>query len=117
MSAKTDLKLAIDKAVVDVARDPTSMLTPIDAAAVAAAVNKEAAPVVLNDTNNEPWYQSRVTIGALVSAGIPILGALGVATDWIKPDEVVGIIIAIGTAAGSVLTLYGRWKARKPLGY
>ena len=81
---------------------------------VAERVTNEVGPVVDHLTNAEPWYRSRVTWGAIISAGIPIIGAFGVATDWINPDELAAIAVATVSAAGGLLTLYGRWKARKP---
>ncbi len=87
-----------------------------DAADVAHAVTREVAAVVVNQTNQEPWYQSRVTIGAIVSIAVPVLGALGVSADIVDADQLTALLVAAGTVAGGILTLYGRWKARKPLG-
>lgn len=74
------------------------------------------APIVAHTTNNEPWYQSRVTIGAIVSIAIPALGALGISSDVVDADQLTAILVAAGSLAGGALTLYGRWKAKKPLG-
>ena len=76
----------------------------------------KVAPVVLNQTNNEPWYQSRVTIGALLAVLSGLLGAFGYAL----PDELRGqileIVIAAGPVIGGAVALYGRWVAKKPIG-
>lgn len=74
----------------------------------------EVAPVVEHLTNNEPWYQSRVTLGALgtiVTSGLAIWGL--VANGLTDPQLLAPPIIAIFTA---LLGLYGRWVATKPLG-
>ena len=94
---------------------------PVDnrvAPQVARDLANDLAPVLVNKTNNEPWYQSRVTWGALVSIGTG-LGTLLFGVMWQPQDA--ELIIAIGTAAGTVvgggITLWGRWKARKPIGF
>jgi hypothetical protein len=88
----------------------------------ARAVAEKLAPAVLATpelqhlANEEAWYRSRVTWGAIISTAIPLLGAVGIATDWIDPDEAAALGVALGTAIGGAVTLYGRWKARRPLG-
>jgi hypothetical protein len=78
----------------------------------------EAAPVVLNQTNQEPWYQSRVTLSALLAILSGLLATLGYAD--ILPNELRGQLIELFIAAGPVIAgvgaLYGRWVAKKPLG-
>ena len=84
-----------------------------DAVVIAKEVAKETAAVVINQTNNEPWYQSRVTLDALLAlvGGVYSLG-LDFA-DGSRPsvDSLTSQLTAI---AGTVL--YGRWVAKKPLG-
>lgn len=86
------------------------------ASAVSNAVAKEVKPVVDHLTNQEPWYRSRVTWGAIASIALPLLGAFGVSSDIIDSDQFVALGLAVGTAAGGLLTLYGRWAAKKPIG-
>ncbi|MDO1582443.1 hypothetical protein [Rhizobium oryzicola] len=74
------------------------------------------APLVAHTANAEPWYQSRVTIGAIVSVAIPLLGALGVSADVLNADQLTAILVAAGSLIGGLITLYGRWKAKTPLG-
>jgi hypothetical protein len=77
-------------------------------------VAKELTPVIEHLTNNEPWYQSRVTWGAIFA----ILG--GVATIGTAAANGETSMEVYSPAGMSILggfgTLYGRWKARKPLG-
>lgn len=83
---------------------------------VAAAAAEAVAPMMVNKANAEPWYQSRVTWGAIGSISTGVLALLGIV---LTPEDV-ALIVTIGTSAGAVLgglvTLYGRWKAKKPIG-
>lgn len=116
MTATDAIKILIANGVRDVAVDPNTRLTPAEAGPVAKAITAEVLPGVLHATNNEPWYQSRVTWGAIVSIGIGLLGTFGVATDWIDPNQAISLGLGVGSVIGGVITLYGRWKARKPIG-
>lgn len=79
-------------------------------------LTRETAAVVLNQTNNEPWYQSRVTWGAIIAV---IAGLAGIAGYTFGPDDqaaIVNAIVGITSAVGGLLSWYGRWKATKPIG-
>jgi hypothetical protein len=93
----------------DNAREVAEQLTP-------AIMRQAVEPVLEHLANAEPWYQSRVTWGAIISTAVPLLGAVGIAVDWIDPDEAAALGVALGTVIGGALTLYGRWKAKRPLG-
>lgn len=108
----TALAPAIREALTDAVASHGAVVT----SAAATAVTKEVAAVVINQTNQEPWYQSRVTWGALGSILLPILGVVGVTTDVITLDEFVALGLAAGTTVSGLLTLYGRWVAKKPIG-
>lgn len=112
MSKADQIRDMATAAVVAAVHNPAVDASPTAALPIAEAV----VPTVLHETNNEPWYQSRVTIGAIVSVTIPLLGLLGVTTDVISGDELTSLLLAVGSAVGGAITLYGRWKARKPLG-
>lgn len=73
-------------------------------------------PEVQHATNNEPWYQSRVTWGAIISGAAGFAGAFGFAFSPEDVDVIVGAVTAAATIIGSAVTLYGRWKAKKPIG-
>lgn len=81
-----------------------------------ATAQKEVDAVIENATNSEPWYQSRVTWGAIVSILFPLLTMVGVKMDWIDQSTAVNGGLALGAAVGAVVTLYGRWVAAKPIG-
>lgn len=112
IKAKEVVGQTLDK----LAQSPSINLSEASAEKMQSAVVKEMSAVIANQTNQEPWYQSRVTWGALVSVALPILGALGVATDVIEPDELIALGMAAGSVVGGIITLYGRWVARKPIG-
>lgn len=109
---------AVVSAVSQVAQSPATSLQPVDVRDVSKEIqNKIAAdPVVQHVTNTEPWYQSKVTLGAIVSIAMPLLGLLGVSTNVLTADQLTGIVVAGGTIFGGLVTLWGRWKARKPIG-
>lgn len=114
--------------------DTKTQLTSQVAAAVATTVAKpevkadlSAVPAIVNalgpiidqivhSTNSEPFYQSRVFWGAILGLLATILGIFGVSF----PSELQGTVLTIIMAAlplvGGILALYGRFKARKPLG-
>lgn len=118
MSAKT--ATIIREAAIAGARaaaaSPTIDIGSSAVGAVAERVTREVVPIVDHMTNNEPWYKSRVTWGAIVSIATGLLGAFGVATDWIDPDQAIALGMALGSTVGGAIALYGRWKARKPIG-
>lgn len=116
----TDLKAAIRDVVVKgaVAAANNENIAIADSAVgpVADIITSRVKPLIEHAMNTEPWYRSRVTVGAIVSMGTGLLSALGVATDWVDPDTAVVVIMAAGSLVGGVFTLYGRWAARKPMG-
>jgi len=107
---------AITKGAVAAADSKATDTTRADIGVITSKVLSEVAPVVLNATNNEPWYQSRVTLGAILGGVAGLVALAG----WSFPEEVQGKVVdAIVTLApliGMAITLYGRWRAKKPLG-
>lgn len=116
------LARAVRAGVEEAIKDPAVPVTAPETLAPAAArqvehrVMDEVAPIVQNLTNNEPWYRSRVTWGALVAIALPLLRAIGVNTDLIDQGSVVDIIMSLVAAAGGLYVLYGRYVGKKPLG-
>lgn len=91
-------------------------VAPRDIGPVSEAIAREIAPTVMHKANAEPWYQSQVTIGALVSIGTGVLALFGIAVSPQDAELFIGVGVAAGTAIGGAITLYGRWKAKKPIG-
>lgn len=81
---------------------------------VAYEAAKELAPVLVNMTNNEPWYQSRMTWGAIAAilGGLSTMASLVAAGDWSMELWFAGL----SSVGGGIGTVYGRWVAKKPLG-
>ena len=81
------------------------------------AVKKEVNPVLTNALNQEPWYQSRIILGLVVTIGLQIVSAAGVRTDTIDPVSTTNLLVQLGSLAGAILAYYGRVKSGlKPLG-
>lgn len=86
-----------------------------DVVRIADDVTKEVSAVVVNQANLEPWYQSRVTIGALITL---VSGCYALGLDFLDgtPPTVESLTAQLGAIVGAATVLYGRWIARKPLG-
>ncbi|MEY9782259.1 hypothetical protein [Sinorhizobium fredii] len=114
--AKKTLENKIAGAVITAIGDPA---VPADSAAAAPIINAvvtRIAPEIINATNSEPWYRSRVTLGAILAAAAGVLGLFGVAFPADVQGKVIELVIALGPVVGGALALYGRWSARKPIG-
>jgi len=87
---------------------------PADAPVVRQEVANAVAPVIEHLTNNEPFYKSRVSWGALfaIMGGVATIGT-AIANGETTPEVYTTAGMSI---VGGVTTLYGRWKAKKPLG-
>lgn len=102
--------------IVKVLKQGDVPVAPHNVGAVAEAVAKQIAPRMAHEANAEPWYQSRVTWGALVSIGTGIAALAGYTLSAADLEQIIVIGTAAGTAIGGVLTLWGRWIAKKPIG-
>lgn len=92
----------------------TAEMAPRITKAIAAEI--AADPAVIHAANAEPWYASRVTWGAIISALAPILGLVfghGISAE--DQASLGQIAVALGTLIGAGVTIYGRWRARAPL--
>ena len=76
-----------------------------------------ADPVVKNEMNAEPWWQSRVALGSVVSAlGVLAPIALRLFGVDVSAERVVEIAGAVMTLAGAGYAIYGRFRSGlKPL--
>lgn len=118
MDTRTNVAVreAVATGLANAAQSPIVNLQQEDVRDVSRAVNNELGPVIANLTNNEPWYQSRVTWGALIAGVAGVLGAFGVAFPEEMQSQVLNAVVAAAPLVGAALALYGRWKARKPIG-
>lgn len=90
---------------------------------VASAVNdnvavaqKEVDAVIKNLENKEPWYQSRVILGTLITGILQLASFIGLQTDTIEPEGVTNIVMQGVSFLGAAFALYGRLVTNKPLG-
>lgn len=116
MNQTDTIKAIIASGVRDVAFDPNTRLTTAEVGPVAKAITEQVLPGLQHATNTEPWYQSRVTWGALGAIVLPLLGFVGVTSDILSLNDFIVGGMALGSAVSGLVTLYGRWKARKPIG-
>lgn len=92
-----------------------SHVDALDKHELKAEVTKEVAAVVVNQTNQEPFYQSRVTIGAIMTL---IGGTYALVLDFMDgvPPATDDLTAQATVIIGAAVVLYGRWVAQKPLG-
>ena len=83
---------------------------------VATIAASELGPMLAHQNNSEPWYQSRVTLGSLLSIGVGIAGLFGIVIDADTSQQILVTVTALGTVIGGAVALWGRWVAKKPLG-
>ncbi|MGZ2484253.1 hypothetical protein ACVITL_002776 [Rhizobium pisi] len=114
--------------------DTKEQVTSQVAAAVAATVAKpevnaemSAVPAIVNalapiidqivhSTNSEPFYQSRVFWGSIIALVAAVLGAFGIAFPSDLQGQVLTAVMAGLALVGPLVALYGRFKAKKPIG-
>jgi hypothetical protein len=83
---------------------------------IAERVAQQVAPVIVNQANQEPWYQSRVILGSIVAILGGVLQLYGYSFSAEDQAMVVDVIGQGITFAGTLFALYGRLVAKKPLG-
>lgn len=81
---------------------------------VAVEVERQLAPRIAHETNNEPWFRSRVTWGALASTLAGISTLIMVFTT--SPLDFEQLYIALMAIGGGLTTIWGRWAAKTPIG-
>ena len=88
---------------------------------ITAAIAPTMAKVLVNSTNSEPWYQSRVYWGLIITGAStiakPFLGD-AFELDSAQALEYANALATAGQAFGLLLSWYGRYRAAKlkPLG-
>lgn len=99
---------------VQVERKDVPEVKPVVEKAVEQAMRTEIIPRVEHLTNQEPWYQSRVTLGALsgILGGTATLLMHFASGEPLSVDTYGPPVMAI---LGGITTLWGRWAATKPL--
>lgn len=112
-----------DKTLQGLAADPNVNLSQAGASAIREAVVNETAEVIMNQTNQEPWYLSRVTWGAILAAVAGLAGIFGYSFSaedqqyWMDNiDQMVQLASSVVALVGGTLAWYGRWRAKKAIG-
>lgn len=116
MNAEQTLNSKITNAVASAVASPATAAKPEDVRPISASVIAAVVPAILSATNNEPWWQSRVTWGAILSLVASILAIFGVAFPSELQGQVLTAIMAAVPLIGGLVTLYGRWAAKTPIG-
>ncbi len=109
------LKTKMAAAVIATIANPDVPAKSDAAAPIIDAAFKAVGAEIINATNAEPFYQSRVTIGAIMTL---MGGSYSLVLDFmdgVPPgvDDLTGQLTAI---IGAAVVLYGRWVATKPFG-
>lgn len=105
--------------VEDMAMDPTSTVTNRDIGKITGKITNEIAPMLINASNNEPIYQSRVFWGTLIaSIGTIVKPFTGELFDAAQAAAYADSLATIGQLVGLGIVIYGRFFAqnKKPLG-
>jgi hypothetical protein len=114
-SIKSAVQAAVVAGVASGVAHPATAAEGKDRKIISDAVMKEVVPLVVNATNAEPWFQSKVTIGAVITL---IGGGYGLMLDFLDgvPPTVDSFSAQASTLLGAAVVLYGRWFPGKPLG-
>jgi hypothetical protein len=80
------------------------------------SVMEEVQPRIDHLTNAEPWYQSRVTWGAIIIILTRLLAHFGYKIPEELHGAILDLIIAFGPYFGAGVALWGRWVSKKPIG-
>jgi hypothetical protein len=114
-NAADKLKAKLAAAVIATIAKPDVPAKSGAAGPIIDAAIKSVGPEIISATNSEPFYQSRVTIGAIMTL---IGGSYALVLDFmdgVPPgvDDLTGQLTAI---IGAGVVLYGRWAAKRPIG-
>lgn len=84
------------------------------------AIGATLFPRAIEAVAPKPWWMSRGVVGPLISALAMLATVFGVEIDPETQGYVIDQVVAIGTAAmvivGAVVGIWGRVKARRPIG-
>lgn len=103
------------KAVDQLVDSPKVDINKADKKEIMPELKKELTDVIMNQTNQEPWYQSRILLTQYGGLIVSILAVLGIA---IEPDHVEKIIaawLAVAALIQPALTIWARLFSKKPL--
>ncbi|ENN86092.1 hypothetical protein RHSP_32190 [Rhizobium freirei PRF 81] len=109
---KSQMAAAVAATVVDpnVQAEKSSIPALIEALT---PVAESVANSILHSTNNEPWWQSRIIWGQIITAAGLAAAGFGVTVNASTQELLVSLAVPL---AGIAVTLYGRLRAKKPIG-
>lgn len=102
--------------LVNLENDPNVNLTNATATEIKGDVKKEVSAVIMNQLNQEPWYQSRIIIAQTVTLVAAVAGILGYSIAPELREQIIVAVLAVGALVNPLVTLWARTKAAKPLG-
>lgn len=111
-----DLNKLIEADIDKVVNSSRSKITPTEGAHIASKVEKTVRAVAEHNANQEPWYQSRVTWGAIIAVAAGVAGIAGYTFEEEDQTQLVNGIVGGISVVGGLITWYGRWRAKKPIG-
>lgn len=114
-TVKATATVIVDKVLTNMVKDPDVNLSKSGKEDIKAAVVKETTAVIMNQTNQEPWYQSRIIVGQYATLIVTVLGLLGYAIEPEFKEEIIGAVISVGALVNPLWTLYARIFAKKPM--
>lgn len=116
--SKKQIDTAIIEAVSKAVRDPETNATPADIKPISDAVREEITPIVVNATNMEPWYQSTIIMGTLVTLGIKAIAQFGYKIPPELHGQILDFIIAVVPYLSGISVILARKGFfKKPIGH
>ena len=107
----------VRKTLDNLAKSPSVNLTEAGAGAIKPAIIKEMSSVIANQTNQEPWYQSNVTLGIFLTAAATVIKPWAPdIVPFLQDPDTVNAIITVIQGLGLLWSFAGRWWIKKPLG-
>lgn len=111
------VEAAIAGAVAQVASDPSTKLSAIDAKPVADAIAEKIGPAILSATNNEGWYRSPIVWSMVIGLASTVIQPFtGQLFDDAKTGEIANALAAAGTLGSFAAGLYFRLRTKVSLG-
>lgn len=105
----------VDKVLNNLVQDPNVNLTNATSKEIQHTVTKEITAVVMNQTNQEPWYQSRILLSQYMTLIVAALGVFGIVIEPEYAEIIIGVVVTVGSLVNPLTTLYARLFAKKPL--
>lgn len=115
LSATQIAEAVLTKVIASPKVNTASVETPAAKQEVKDAVVKASTEVIMNQTNQEPWYRSVVIVTQYVTLIVSLLGLLGVTIDPDSSKLIIGVVLGVGALVAPLVTLWGRLAAKRGL--